>query len=160
LSVDDPARPLTVTGGLTFAGGPWSNYVTHSIATMAALLVANPGRRALITANGGYLTKHSFGVYSTEPPTEFRWEDVQPAVDREPTRDGLVEWEGVGTVEAWTTPFDRDGRPEKSFLSVRTPDGSRTLAVIGDPAAAEATVAEDIGGAKVAVAADGSAALQ
>ncbi|MCV7102042.1 acetyl-CoA acetyltransferase [Mycobacterium palustre] len=160
LSVDDPARPLTVTGGLTFAGGPWSNYVTHSIATMAALLAANPGRRALVTANGGYLTKHSFGVYGTEPPTEFRWEDVQAAVVREPTRDGLVEWEGVGTVEAWTTPFDREGRPEKAFLSVRTPDGSRALAVIGDPAAAEATVAEDIGGAKVAVAADGSAALR
>jgi acetyl-CoA C-acetyltransferase len=160
LSVDDPARPLTVTGGLTFAGGPWSNYVMHSIATMAELLVANPGRRALITANGGYLTKHSFGVYSTEPPAEFRWEDAQPAVDREPTRDGLVEWEGVGTVEAWTTPFDREGQPEKAFLAVRTPDGSRTLAVIADPAAAEATVREDIGGAKVAVAADGSATLQ
>lgn len=160
LGVDDPARPLTVTGGLTFAGGPWSNYVMHSIATVAELLVANPGRRALVTANGGYLTKHSFGVYGTEPPAEFRWEDCQPTVDREPTRDGLVEWEGVGTVEAWTTPFDRDGKPERAFVSVRTPDGSRTLAVIADPAAAEATVREDIGGAKVAVSADGAAALQ
>ncbi|ORB72631.1 acetyl-CoA acetyltransferase [Mycobacterium scrofulaceum] len=160
LAVDDAARPLTVTGGLTFAGGPWSNYVMHSIATMAELLTANPGRRGLITANGGFLTKHSFGVYGTEPPAEFRWEDVQPAVDREPTREGLVEWEGVGTVEAWTTPFDREGRPEKAFLAVRTPDGSRTLALITDGAAAQATVSEDIGGAKVAVAADGSAALQ
>jgi acetyl-CoA C-acetyltransferase len=160
LSLDDPARPLTVTGGLTFAGGPWSNYVMHSIATMADLLVANPGRRALITANGGYLTKHSFGVYSTEPSAEFRWEDVQSAVDREPTRDGLIEWEGVGTVEAWTTPFNRDGQPEKAFVAVRTPDGSRTLAVITDGAAAQATVCEDIGGAKVVVAADGSATLQ
>jgi acetyl-CoA C-acetyltransferase len=160
LSLDDPARPLTVTGGLTFAGGPWSNYVMHSIATMADLLVANPGRRALITANGGYLTKHSFGVYSTEPSAEFRWEDVQSAVDREPTRDGLIEWEGVGIVEAWTTPFNRDGQPEKAFVAVRTPDGSRTLAVITDGAAAQATVREDIGGAKVVVAADGSATLQ
>lgn len=160
LSVDDAARPLTVTGGLTFAGGPWSNYVMHSIATMAELLAANPGRRGLITANGGYLTKHSFGVYGSEPPAEFRWEDVQSAVDREPTRDGLVQWEGVGTVEAWTTPFDRDGQPEKVFLAVRTPDGSRTLAVIGDSVAAHASVREDIGGAKVAVAADGNATLQ
>ena len=159
LALDDPARPLTVTGGLTFAGGPWSNYVMHSIATLAELLVANPGRRGLITANGGYLTKHSFGVYGTEPPTEFRWEDVQPAVDREPTRDGLVEWEGVGTVEAWTTPFNREGQPERALLAVRTPDGSRALAQITDPAAAEVTVSEDIGGAKVAVAADGSATL-
>ncbi|WP_055403632.1 MULTISPECIES: acetyl-CoA acetyltransferase [unclassified Mycobacterium] len=160
LPVDDPARPLTVTGGLTFAGGPWSNYVMHSIATMAELLAAHPGRRGLITANGGYLTKHSFGVYGTEPPAEFRWEDAQPAVDREPTREGLVDWEGVGTVEAWTTPFDRDGRPEKAYLAVRTPDGSRTLAVISDTAQAQATVREDIGGAKVAVADDGSATLQ
>ncbi len=160
LSTDDPARPLTVTGGLTFAGGPWSNYVMHSIATMAELLVANPGRRGLITANGGYLTKHSFGVYSTEPPAEFRWEDMQPAVDREPTRDGLVAWEGVGTVEAWTTPFNREGQPEKAFLAVRTPDGSRALAVVTDSSAAQASVREDIGGAKAAVAADGSATLQ
>src|ERR1700746_1743159 len=110
LPVDDPARPLTVTGGLTFAGGPWSNYVMHSIATMAELLMSYPVRRALITANGGYLTKHSFGVYGTEPPShQFRWEDAQSVVDGEPTRDAAVEWEGVGTVESWTTPFDRDG---------------------------------------------------
>ncbi|WAC94025.1 acetyl-CoA acetyltransferase [Mycobacterium sp. Aquia_213] len=160
LSTDDPARPLTVTGGLTFAGGPWSNYVMHSIATVAELLVANPGRRALITANGGYLTKHSFGVYSTEPPAEFRWENLQSVVEREPTREGLVQWEGVGTVESWTTPFDRDGQPQKAFVAVRTPDGSRALAVIADPDAAQATVREDIGGAKVAVAGDGSATLR
>ena len=159
LDVDDSARPLTVTGGLTFAGGPWSNYVMHSIATMAELLVANPGRRGLITANGGYLTKHSFGVYGTEPPAEFRWEDVQPAVDREPTRLGLVVWEGAGTVEAWTTPFDREGQPERAFLAVRTPDGARALAVIADPDVAKATVQDDIGGAKVVVDADGSATL-
>ncbi|WP_343572181.1 acetyl-CoA acetyltransferase [Mycobacterium sp.] len=161
LPIDDPARPLTVTGGLTFAGGPWNNYVAHSIATMAQLLTDNPGRHGLVTANGGYLTKHSFGVYGTEPPkTEFRWEDVQSVVDREPTRAVAVEWEGVGTIEAWTTPFDREGQPEKAFLAVRTPDERRTLALISDPAAAAATVHEDIGGAKVKVAGDGSATLQ
>ena len=160
LELDDPDRPLTVTGGLTFAGGPWSNYVMHSIATMAELLVSNPGRRGLISGNGGYLTKHSFGIYSTEPPAEFRWEDVQPAVDREPTRRGLLEWEGVGTVESWTTPFDRDGQPEKAFVAVRTSDGSRALALISDPASAAVTVSEDIAGAKVAVSADGQATLK
>lgn len=160
LPVDDADRPLTVTGGLTFAGGPWNNYVTHSIATMAELLAANPGRRGLITANGGYLTKHSIGVYGTEPPAEFRWEDVQPLVDREPTRAALVGWDGVGAVEAWTTPFTRDGQPEKAFVAVRTPTGARTLGVITDPASANATVHEDIAGAKVAIAADGNATLR
>ena len=150
LPLGDADRPLTVTGGLTFAGGPWNNYVTHSIATMAERLAGNPGQRGLITANGGYLTKHSFGVYGSEPPQhEFRWEDVQSAVDAEPTRKAEVEWSGVGAVEAWTTPFDRNGSAEKAFVAVRTPEDSRTLAVITDAAEAEATVREDIAGAKV-----------
>ena len=160
LGLDDPARPLTVTGGLTFAGGPWNNYVMHSIATMAEILVANPGTRGLITANGGYLTKHAFGVYSSEPPPhQFAWEDVQDAVDREPTREALVSWEGIGTVETWTAPFGRDGAPEKAFLAVRTPEDARTLAVITDPAVAAEVVTGDISGTKVTVRADGTAAL-
>lgn len=151
-------RPLTVTGGLTFAGGPWNNYVMHSIATMAEVLRAQPGTRGLITANGGYLTKHSFGVYSTTPPaTPFRWEDVQAEVDREPTRTAHVEWEGTGSVEAWTVPFDRDGKPERAFVAVRTPDGGRVLALIDDADAAAATVDQDIAGAKVRVGAGGRA---
>ncbi|MBV9088770.1 MAG: acetyl-CoA acetyltransferase [Mycobacteriaceae bacterium] len=160
LPVDDPRRPLTVTGGLTFAGGPWSNYVTHSIATMADLLVRKPGSRGLVTANGGYLTKHSVGVYGTVPPPhEFRFQDVQPEVDRQPARRAAVQWDGVGTVEAWTAPFDRDGRPQKAFLAVRTPDDARTLAVVTDPSEATATVREDIAGAKVHVRPDGTATL-
>jgi acetyl-CoA C-acetyltransferase len=122
--------------------------------------VTNPGQRGLITANGGYLTKHSFGVYGTKPPEhEFRWQDVQSTVDREPARAALVEWTGVGTVETWTTPFNRGGTAEKAFLAVRTPDDARVLAVISDPSEAEATVREDIAGAKVAVNADGTATL-
>ncbi|RAV11596.1 hypothetical protein DQP55_13215 [Mycolicibacterium sp. GF69] len=160
LPIGDSARPLTVTGGLTFAGGPWNNYVTHSIATMAERLAAAPGQLGLITANGGYLTKHSFGVYGAQPPRhEFRWEDVQSEVDREPIRAALVEWAGVGTVETWTTPFDREGAPEKAFLAVRTPDDARVLAVVADAAGAAATVDDDIAGAKVQINEDGTAAL-
>jgi len=161
LPIGDPGRPLTVTGGLTFAGGPWNNYVTHSIATMAELLVCNPGSRGLVTANGGYLTKHSIGVYGTQPPRhEFRFQDVQSEVDRQPTRQAAQSWEGVGTVEAWTAPFDRDGEPEKAFLAVRTPDDARTLAVVADPSEAVATVRADIAGAKVHVRGDGTATFR
>jgi acetyl-CoA C-acetyltransferase len=161
LPIEDPQRALTVTGGLTFAGGPWNNYVSHSIATMAERLTARPGAVGLVSANGGYLTKHSFGVYGTEPPaTGFRWEDVQSAVDAEPTVVAEDGWAGTGTVETWTTPFTREGSPEKAFVAVRTPTGSRALAVITDPAQAAATVTEDIAGAKATVGADGVAVLE
>jgi acetyl-CoA C-acetyltransferase len=161
LPIGDADRPLTVTGGLTFAGGPWNNYVSHSIATMAEKLAAAPDQMGLITANGGYLTKHSFGVYSATPPRhEFRWEDVQSAVDTEPTCVGEVDWSGVGTVESWTTPFTRDGEAEKAFLTVRTPAGTRALAVITDAGEAVASTREDIAGARVTVHPDGTANLR
>jgi acetyl-CoA C-acetyltransferase len=160
LPVGERTRPLTVTGGLTFAGGPWNNYVMHSIATLSELLVRNPGSRGLITANGGYLTKHSFGMYGTDAPrNEFRWEDVQSAVDQQPTTVALLQWDGPASVETWTVPFDRDGQPERVFVAARTREGARTLAVIGDASVAASVVSEDIAGARVQVRPDGTASL-
>ncbi len=160
LSLVDSARPLTVTGGLTFAGGPWNNYVMHSIATAAEQLIQDPGRTALITANGGYLTKHSFGVYGTKPPVgEFRWEDLQATVDRSPRRAAYASWEGIGRVESWTAPFDRRGVPERLFVAVRTPDDARVLAVV-DASEAALAVYDDLAGAAISVRPDGTASLK
>ncbi len=36
-------RPLTVTGGLPYHGGPGSNYTTHALAAMTEVLRADPG---------------------------------------------------------------------------------------------------------------------
>ena len=87
---------------------------------MAEKLAAAPGSTGLITANGGYLTKHAFGVYSAAPPPNgFRWADVQDVVDREPTRRAIADFDGVGTVETWTALYDRDGVAETVILAVR-----------------------------------------
>jgi acetyl-CoA C-acetyltransferase len=126
-------RQLTVTGGLSFAGAPLNGYVMHSIATMADVLRADPGSRGLISANGGYVTKHAFGVWSTEPPPQaFRWEDVQPAVDALPSTTPVEEHEGPVTVEAYTVMHDRDNQAEKAILACRTPDGGRTWGLSQD----------------------------
>ena len=93
----DERRPLTVTGGLTFGGGPLNNYVMHSIARMAEVLRGDRNARGLVTANGGYLTKHAFGVYSSQPPTRaFRHEDLQAKVDETPQRDVAMAHRGAG----------------------------------------------------------------
>lgn len=160
LPLDDPARPLTLTGGLTFAGGPWNNYVTHSIATMMTALREKQGL-GLITANGGYLTKHAMGLYGTQPPPDgFRWANVQSDVDREPTIAALDAWEGVGALESWTVGHGRAGEPEAGFMAVRTPDGARTFAVTREPDQLKTLVTEDITGAAVAVRADGTGVLE
>ena len=65
---DDDPRPLTVTGGLGFAGGPVNNYPTHAIARMVEVLRADPTSFGCTTALGWYISKHAAGVWSASPP--------------------------------------------------------------------------------------------
>ncbi len=118
-------RQLTVTGGLTFAGGPLNNYVMHSIATMVGVLREDAGATGICTANGGYVTKHAIGLYSTTPPASgFRHDDVQAEVDAEPTTPSAEDHTGPGTIEAYTVMHGRDGA-ELGLVAVATPDGRR-----------------------------------
>ena len=67
LAVDDPDRPLTLTGGLTFGGGPGNNYTSHGIARAVGALRSAPDSAALVSGLGWYATKHSLGVYAVTP---------------------------------------------------------------------------------------------
>jgi len=127
LSLDDRSRPLTVTGGLGFAGGPGNNYVSHSIATMTRRLRADPGAMGLVTGLGWYSTKHAVGMWSTTPPRHgFRHEIPQAAVDALPRCGPATDYEGDATVETYTVVHDRHGQPELAILALLTPDERRT----------------------------------
>lgn len=121
-------RPLTVTGGLSFSGGPWNDYVTHAIAAMVDRL-REDGREAvgMVTANGGYVTKHAFGVYGTQPPgsARFQRECPQAEVDAVTGRELCEECEGPVTVEASTVMHARSGEPETALVAVLLDDGRR-----------------------------------
>ena len=124
-------RSLTETGGLTFAGGPLNNYVTHAIATMAGVLRDEPGAIGLCSANGGYLTKHAFGVYSTQPPSQasqggFAYENCQPEIDQFPSVDLDSSYTGKATLEAYTVMHDAEG-PKMALAAVRTGTGDGAL---------------------------------
>ena len=148
----DIERQLTVTGGLSFAGGPWNNYVMHAIAAMVDVLRADPGSRGLVTANGGFITKHAFGVYSTEPPAAgFRHADLQDEVDALPSRELVEGYEGDITVEAWTVMHDRDGNPENGIAVGLVDDRRRAWATSTDPDVVKAMVAEELSGRRVQV---------
>ena len=134
-------RQLTRTGGLSFAGGPWNNYVMHAIATVMGDLRERPGAKGLVWANGGYVTKHSFGVYATEPAAEgFRHAEPQDEIDAGPSRAFAppADAAGAATVEAYTVMHDREGRPETGIAACLLDDGRRAW---GMTRAADATVA-------------------
>jgi acetyl-CoA C-acetyltransferase len=148
----DATRPLTITGGLTFAGGPLNNYVMHSIARGVELLREQRDARCLITANGGYLTKHAFGVYAAAPPeVPFRHEDVQDQVDATPSRDAAVDYTGNATVESYTVMYGAEG-PSIGHVACRLPDGRRAWANCEDPETLVAMTREEFCGRAVRIA--------
>jgi acetyl-CoA C-acetyltransferase len=147
----DMAKPLTVTGGLTFAGGPLNNYVMHSIARMVELLREDGNAKGLVTANGGYLAKHAFGVYSaTAPARPFQHQDVQEEVDRIPTREVVEIHDGSATVESYTVMFGGEA-PRIGYLSALLDDGRRTWATVEDSDTLAAMTTEEFCGSNVSL---------
>jgi acetyl-CoA C-acetyltransferase len=145
-------RAPSVTGGMTFFGGPGNNYVTHSIATMAETLRRAPGEVGLVTGLGWYASTHSWGTYSTTPPRDgFRYDSVQADVDAAPLRDADDDYSGPAIVESYTVVHDREGRPSRAITSLRTPADARRLVAVEEPEAAAQVLDADPLGATVHV---------
>ena len=136
-------RPLTVTGGLTFAGGPLNSYVLHAIATTVTRLRERPEATALVSSVGGFFSKHAYGVYAGQPPAAgFRCVDLAAEVRALPTRAYDVAYTGPGRVETYTIVYEH-GRAKRAVLAVRTPDGRRSWARSSEPALLAALESED-----------------
>lgn len=129
----DETRDLTVTGGLTFSGGPLNNYVMHSVARTVELLRESREKNALVTANGGTLAKHAFTAYAgTAPEKPFRHVSMQGEVDALPRREVLDSWDGKLNVETYTVMYGANG-PETGFATCLTPAGERVWCKTSDP---------------------------
>lgn len=155
LSLD---QQLTITGGLSFGGGPWNNYVMHAIATMMIRLrqTNEATQNGFIWANGGYATKHSFGVYSKNPKKNgFRYDSPQASIDslekRElaPPTDADSKVAGLATVEAFTVMHDRNGEPETAIASTLLSDSRRAWATSTDRQVATALCTDEWVGQKI-----------
>jgi acetyl-CoA C-acetyltransferase len=143
----DEARPLTVTGGMSFAGGPLNNFVLQALVKLAAVLRADPGSTGLLTAVSGILTKQGVSLWSTEPPAAgFAFFDVSEETAREQRTLPLVEAAGgPARCASYTVLFEGE-RPARTAFVCDLPDGRRTLAASGDPALAELGLREELCG--------------
>jgi acetyl-CoA C-acetyltransferase len=127
---DDP-RPLTVTGGLAYAGGPGNNYSTHAIAAMVEALRAARGEIGYVSALGWYLTKHAAGIYGSMRREDWTGEAGDGAVELPPSAPVpplARAAEGGGTIATYTVVYDRAGAPERGIVLGRLDDGRLFLA--------------------------------
>jgi acetyl-CoA C-acetyltransferase len=129
-------RPPTVTGGLTFAGGPANNYVTHALASMVGVLREDPAATGLCSAVGWYMTKHGLALLGgPAAPADFHDEHPQATVDAQPSRQIADDGPVSAAIETYTALYDRDGNATLGIAAGLTADGRRTFGKTEDGAA-------------------------
>lgn len=127
-------RPLTVTGGMPFAGGPYNNYVFQATARMADLLagdqrVGGPAATGLVASVSGVLTKQGFGLWTTAGGrADFVSADVSDTVAacNRPLHIDM-DYSGEGRI-AGSTVLHGGDRPRSGVAVIDIPGGMRAVA--------------------------------
>jgi acetyl-CoA C-acetyltransferase len=130
---------------------------------MVAALRSDPGSRGLVTGLGWYLTKHSVGIYGTDPGPRpgpprhgslpdgtvlaeaggFAWANPQSAVGALPQCAPDTDAQGEVTVETYSVTYDRGGSPVRAVVACRTPGGRRAWAKVTEPGHLDLLVTEE-----------------
>ncbi|MGO8823638.1 MAG: acetyl-CoA acetyltransferase [Acidimicrobiales bacterium] len=156
----DPTLTPTLTGGMTFAGGPFNHFVLQSLLTLGSRLRAQPDELGLVTTVSGMLSKPGLALWSATPPTPGRPPLVADLADQAIAATGVVPV--VETAPATATParvasFTVTYGGADGLAAVRTaivadlPDGVRTAATCEDADTARLAVAEGLTGRAVEV---------
>lgn len=138
----DSGQTLTVTGGLPFFGGPGNNYSMHALAEMVRRLRGSE-QRALVTANGGILSKHAAAVLASDPfaggsePLSMSAPDSWKIATDGIPKAVMAAAPQSGKVLSYTVIFERN-RPDRAAILGETASGERFLASSDEEATVEA----------------------
>jgi acetyl-CoA C-acetyltransferase len=147
-----PDAPATITGGMSFAGGPFNNFVFQATVAMVQRLRSQTATTGLVTAVSGLLTKPGLAVWSTRRPDgevliADLAEQAAAVTETVPIDD---EPAGPGTVASYTVvPVDEV--PSRVVAIIDLDSGARAVAAVTDTALGQRVVEEEFIGARVAV---------
>lgn len=141
LGLDEGIAP-TVTGGLTFFGGPFNSYMLHAACAMTRQMRAGQGF-GLLYGQGDFVTKHHAIVLSSLPgrslvTPDYRV-DKQAALIRGPIPAITEIAIGPAKLETFTVLYGRHNQVERGVAIIRLPDGRRSMARV--PASDHTTIA-------------------
>jgi len=149
-------RPVSVTGGMAFAGGPLNHFAFQALARMVGVLRADPGSAGLVTAVSGMLMKQGVSLWSSEPAAAgFAHDDVSEATARDTRAVTLVPVsQGPARVAAYTVLYE-GAEPKRTVLLCDREGGGRLLVVSEDAALAQRATQQELCSRDVQISADG-----
>jgi acetyl-CoA C-acetyltransferase len=153
----DLASPLTATGGMRFAGGPWNSYALHMVANVVERVRQSDGGWAVVSGNGGLASRFSLGAFAGEPSKGGLVKISQPFL---PAPDDCCtldqQPQGEARIEAFSVAHDRTRQPREAFVACRTDAGARAWARVEDGEALKALMSLDCPGATMRFSTDGA----
>jgi acetyl-CoA C-acetyltransferase len=135
LAEDDP-RPYSLTGGLSFFGGPWNNYSMHAIATVVNKIRNNELKNVLVSALGWYITKHSIGIYGKEASENLSnwlaadYTEIQNKIDAQALPEPLAQANGEFRIIAYSLVYGRNNMPQKGIVLGELTNRQRAFAFL------------------------------
>jgi acetyl-CoA C-acetyltransferase len=156
----DPAGTPTLTGGMTFAGGPFNHFVLQSLLAMGRRLRAEPAELGLVTTVSGMLSKPGLALWSATPPAPGRAPMIADLADQAmaatevvPVAETPPATPTPATIASFTVTYGgADGlEPVRTAIVADLPDGVRTAATCEDAQTARLAVAEGLTGRAVEV---------
>lgn len=132
----DGSLALTMTGGLPYFGGPGNNYGMHALAEAVQWARTNNNEYALVTSNGGVLSKHASAVYSQQP-SFVDWSNTTCELSaNDSDKRPIISNPSAGRIVTYSVNFTDKNGPQaiilgetnsgERFVSCTAPNDSRT----------------------------------
>ena len=123
----------TVTGGMSFAGGPLNNYMIHSTVKMLSDIRKDNNKIGLVTGVSGMMTKQAFALWAKEPLMDFISKDVTSEAEKieKPIPLSVLK-EGKGIVIGYTTIPDAVDKKLKAIIYINDSQGKRKVLISRD----------------------------
>ena len=123
----------TVTGGMSFAGGPLNNYMIHSTIKMISEIRNDFKKIGLVTGVSGMMTKQAFALWAKEPLLNFVSKDV---TEEAKTIENPIllsdSKEGNGKILGYTILNDEKNKELKAVMYIEDTQARRKVLISRD----------------------------
>jgi len=121
-------RPVTITGGMTFAGGPYNNFMLQGLSQLTKQ-VRESETTGVVTSVSGMLTKQGLiSLSSRQPPSGIYLSDVSDKT-RSGTDKMQIEPEMCGNAKVVSSTVSYSAGAPKVYVLAENPDIQRRLLV-------------------------------
>lgn len=121
-------KPVSLTGGMTFAGGPFNNFTLQGLSQLTRQVRAT-NTNGIITSISGMLTKQGLiSLSSQQPRSGILLSDISD-ITRSKTETVEIQPDVIGEVEIISSTVSYNAGNAKAYILVENRNGQRRLLV-------------------------------